>query len=434
MPLRDESEEIVVCVAEDRAVVIDAPSEARRSRWGRRIADLTSSEWVALLRTLEPATRSFVESQRLTGCLVELDQTSREMMKTAKVITEEGGWIQSALRGDRGRVTRLMRIRPATGVAAMSGAAAVLGAIAAQAQTAEMARDIKVIRQRMDELYKHLQSDQIGEVENAVEQVEDLVELLRAHGEHGVQASDFSVIRNALGSARHKCLHHLQDAVKKLEDAEYRSPRQAEKNLSKEAVEEAMLYLDLLAKCYAATVQFGLAELAFAYHQNKPDVARTLAERITQSTAELRAEIEDAHRRLGRLDGSVHVQRRPASRKAKLPSAVADAMINSTVSDAVKKLAGKSVPLGSLRGTAISLPATSIVVGGSALALVAGSVNAKVQSHAKKTLDARLEQLTEAIDRSSHTLEQAAPSLEALRTLTEEPAVPGSECTDLDPS
>ncbi|MER6409234.1 hypothetical protein ABT269_38510 [Streptomyces viridosporus] len=434
MSLGDESEEIVVCVAEDRAIVIGAPSEARRSRWGRWVDGLTSSEWAALLRTLEPATRSFIESQRLTGCLVELDQASRETMKTAKVITEEGGWIQSALRNDRGRVTRLMRIRPATGAAALSGAAAVLGAIAAQAQTAEMARDIKAIRQRMDELYQHLQSDQIGEVENAAEQVEDLVGLLRAHGRHGVEASDFSVIRNGLGGARHKCLRHLRDAVKRLEDAEYRSPRQAEKNLGKEAVEEAMLYLDLLAKCYAATVQFGLAELAFAYHQDKPDVVRTLAERITRSTAELRAEIEDAHGRLGRLGGSVPAQRRPASRKAKPPSAVAAAMITSTVSGAAKQLAGKSVPLGSLRGTAISLPATSVVVGGGALALVAGGVNARVQSRAKKTLDERLGQLAEAIGRSSHTLAQAAPSLEALRTLTEEPAVPGDECTDPGPS
>ncbi|MBC2902159.1 hypothetical protein [Streptomyces cupreus] len=420
MSLSDESEEIVVRVAEDRAVVIGAPSETKRSRWGRWVADLTSGEWAALVRTLDPAVRSFIESQRLTARLVELDQTSREVMRVGKVITEGGGWIQSAIRSDRGRVTRLMRIRPATGVAAMSGGAAILGAIAAQAQTAEMARDIKAIRQGLDEIREHLRTDQTGAVENAVEQVEDLVARLRAHGERGVEASDFSVARNSLGDARHKCLHHLQDAVSRLENAEQRSPRKAEKSLSEEAVEEAMLYLDLMAKCYAATVQFGLAEIAFEYHKKKPDVARTLAERITQSTAELRTEIEDVHGRLGRLDESIRAQFRPASKNVSLPSSAVDTVIAATASATAKALAGKSVTLGRLRGTSISLPATSIAVGAGALLLG----DAVAQSRAVKKLDERLGQLAEASGRSSQTLHQAAPSLEMLRTLTEELAGP----------
>lgn len=424
MSLRDESEEIVVFVAEDRAVVIEAPSETKRSRWGRWVADLTSGEWAALVRTLDPAVRSFIESQRLTAHLVELDQTSREVMKVGKVITEGGGWIQSSIRNDRGRVTRLMRIRPATGVAAMSGGAAVLGAIAAQAQTAEMARDIKAIRQSLDKIHEHLQTDQTGAVENAVEQVEDLVARLRAHGKRGVKASDFSVTRNSLGDARHKCLHHLQDAVTRLENAEQRSPRKAEKSLSKAAVEEAMLYLDLMAKCYAATVQFGLAEIAFEYHKKRPDVARTLAERITHSTAELRAEIEDVHGRLGQLDESIRAQFRPASKNVRLPSSAAGAVIATTASATAKELAGKSVTLGRLRGTSVSLPATSIAVGACGLLLTIGGVDAVAQSRAVKKLDERLGRLAEASGRSSQTLDQAAPSLVVLRTLTEELAGP----------
>ncbi|MFF4520442.1 hypothetical protein [Streptomyces bluensis] len=424
MSLSDESEEIVVCVAEDRAVVIGAPSETKRSRWGRWVADLTSGEWAALVRTLDPAVRSFIESQRLTAHLVELDQTSREVMKVGKVIAEGGGWIQSSIRNDRGRVTRLMRIRPATGIAAMSGGAAILGAIAAQAQTAEMARDIKAIRQGLDEIREHLQTDQTGAVGNAVAQVEDLVARLRAHGKRGVKASDFSVTRNSLGDARHKCLHHLQDAVTRLENAEQRSARKAEKSLRKAAVEEAMLYLDLMAKCYAATVQFGLSEIAFEYHKKKPDVARTLAERITQSTAELRAEIEDVHGRLGQLDENIRAQFRPASKNVHMPSSAAGAVIATTASATAKELAGKSVTLGRLRGTSISLPATSIAVCAGVLLLSIGGVDAVTQSRAVKKLDERLGRLAEASGRSSQTLDQAAPSLEVLRTLTEELAGP----------
>ncbi|MEH0513410.1 hypothetical protein QBC31_22310 [Streptomyces sp. B21-079] len=405
--------------------MIDAFSGTKRSRWGRRVDDLTSSEWAALLRTLDTATRSFIESQRLTGCLVELDRTSRKMMRAGKVITEEGGWIQSTIRSDRGRVTRLMRIRPTTGVAAVSGGTAILGAIAAQAQTAEMARDIKAIRQRLDEISEHLDSNQIGAVENAVEQIEDLVAGLRAHGKRGVDASDFSVIKNSLGDARRKCLHHLQDAVARLENAKQKSPRQAEKSLSKGAVDEAVLYLGLLAKCYAATVQFGLAEIAFEYHRNKPDVARTLADRITKSIAELRAEIEDVHGRLGRLDESIRAPYRPSPKSVNLLSSTADAVVATTASAAAKGLAGKSVTLGRLRGTSISLPATSAAVGASALLLTIGGLNAMAQDHAKKKLDERLAQLAGASGRSSQTLNQAAPSLEMLRTLTQELAGPG---------
>ncbi|WP_328698018.1 hypothetical protein [Streptomyces sp. NBC_00342] len=417
MSLKDEPEEIVVLVAQDRAVVIGAPSETKRSRWGRWVAELTSGEWAALVRTLDPAVRSFIESQRLTAHLVELDQTSREVMKAGKLITEAEGWIQSAIRNDRGQVARLMRIRPATGLAAASGGAAVLGAIAAQAQTAEMARDIKAIRQRLDEVYEHLQTEQTGAVENVVEQVEDLVARLRAHGEHGVESSDFSVIRNSLGDARHKCLRHLQDAVTRLENTERRSPRKAAKSFRKEPVEEVRLYLDLMARCYAATVQFGLAEIAFEYHRKKPDVARTLAERTTASTAELRAEMEDVHGRLGRLDESVRAQFRPAPKNSHASSSAADSVITATVSATAKGLAGKSVTLGRLRGTPISLPAAAIAVGAGGVLLIA---DAAAQSRAVKKLDERLGQLAEASGRSSLTLHQTAPSLEVLRTLTEE--------------
>ncbi|MDO0930455.1 hypothetical protein QQY66_01590 [Streptomyces sp. DG2A-72] len=97
-----------------------------------------------------------------------------------------------------------------------------------------------------------------------------------------------------------------------------------------------------MAKCYAATVQFGLAKIAFEYHKKKPDVARTLAERITQSTAGLRAEIEDVHGRLGQLDESIRARFRPASKNVSLPSSAADTVITATASATAKALAGSS--------------------------------------------------------------------------------------------
>jgi len=46
-----EPEDIVVRVIDDRAIVIGAPSGAKRSRWGRWISDLTRGEFASLLAT-----------------------------------------------------------------------------------------------------------------------------------------------------------------------------------------------------------------------------------------------------------------------------------------------------------------------------------------------------------------------------------------------
>ncbi|WP_432869294.1 hypothetical protein [Microbispora rosea] len=412
----DEPEEIVVRLTDDQAIVIGALSETKRSLWGRRISDLTHFELASLLRTLDPATRAFIETHRLTGRLVELDPISRAMWSTCKKVTEEGGWIQTTLRSNQGQFARGMRIRPITGVAAMSGGVAILGAIAAQAQTAEMARDIKVIRQRVDEIYEYLESGQISAVENAVEQVEDLVEWLRFHGKDGIEESAFSVIRDRLGEARHKCMRHLKDAVRKLEDAkQHGSPRKAERSLSKGVAEEVMLYLDLLGKLYAASIQFGLAQVAFEYHKGKLDVARTRAEHITKSNAKFRAEIEDVCGRLGQIDESVRARFGSVKRRVWLPP------VSGVVMVAEKKvitlrLAGASVPI-----------SMSIVagVGGALLAHIVQDVDAATQARAEKILEERLLRLTGASSRAVELIAQEAGSLEGLRTLTEELAGSG---------
>ena len=409
----DEPEEIVVRLGDDQAIVIGPPSGTERSRWGRWAADLTTREVTSVLQALDPVMKSFVEARHLTGGLVEVDQTTRAMWSTAKVITEEGGWTQAALRNDLGQVVRLMRIRPATGVAATTHGAAILGAIAAQAQTAEMARNIEAIRQGVDDLYKYLQSDQIGAVENAVEQVDDLVERLRAHGKDGIEAGEVPVIKNGLGDARRKCLRHLKDAVTRLENDDPSAPRQAEKSLSKGAVEEVTLYLDLLGQLYAARVQLGLAEIALDYLAGKADVARTRTEHITKSADRFRAEIDDVLGRIGHLNESIHARFRPALERVIRPTHASGAA-GIAAYTAVRKQAGTT-----------GIPAIAAAVGGALLPLGAGVVDAVVQSSAEKKLDERLAQLTGAINRSSQTLDQAELSLEVHRTLAEELAAPG---------
>ncbi|MFD8348151.1 hypothetical protein ACFV1X_04240 [Streptomyces coelicoflavus] len=274
-----------------------------------------------------------------------------------------------------------------------------------------MARDIKAIRQRVDELREDLQSDQIGAVENAVEQVEDLVERLRFHGKDGIKESEFPVIRDRLGEARHKCMHHLEDAVRKLEDTkQHGSPRKAERSLSEGAVKEVTLYLDLLGKLYAALVQFGFAQVALDLHEGKCDVARTRVERITKSTAKFRVDVGDICGRLSQLDESLRARFGSVKRRDWLLPVSKAAMA-----------AGTKVITVRLRGASIPIPVPTVAgVGGSLLPHVVEGVDAATQARAKKTLDGRLLRLTGASSRAAALTDQEAGSLEVLRTLTEE--------------
>ncbi|MEU3188982.1 hypothetical protein ABZ707_32985 [Streptomyces sp. NPDC006923] len=386
------------------------------------MADLTSSEWASVARALDPAVRAFIEARRVTGHLVEIDEVSAKMMETAKLIVEEGGWIQSSIRNNRGQVARLLRVRGATAVTALSGGTAVLSAIAAQAQAAEMARDIKAIRQRVDELSQRLQSDQTGAVENVVEQVEDLVARLRAHGGRGVEASDFSVIRNSLGDVSRKGLRHLGDAVARLENSGQGSVRQAQKGLHEAAVEEVLLHLDLTAQCYVAAVQFGLAWIAFDYHLGKPDVARTRSEQVTQSVSGLRAGIEDVHGRIGRIEEHVRSRFRSPKRMRLLTSATSAIAVATAA--VVKQTTGKRVPVGQLRGIPISLPVAPFAIG--AGALLVGGLDAMTQLRAEKELEERLGQLSGATGRSCQSVREAAPDLGMLHSLAEVLAEPAT--------
>ena len=325
-----------------------------------------------------------------------------------------------------------MRIRPAIAVATLTGGAFILAAIAAQAQAAEMARDIKAIRQRMDEIYQHLQDTQIGAVESAVEQVEDLVERFRAHGAGDPKESEMTLFRRDLRMQKKQCMNHLKTAVTRLENASSGSPRQAEESLSKGAVEDVMLYLDLLGQIYAATVQLELAQFALDCHEGMLDLARTRSDSIANTTAEIRHEIEDVCCRLGQLDQSVRAQFQHLFKHAReeIPAAaLAGAAGGAVLPTAVKTLSNRGGDSGSDDGSGVEAAETKPTVlaadGGAALGLVWGAKNTVAQHRAQNKLDERLTQLTAASSRSSETMDEVAPSLEMLRTLTIELVGPG---------
>ncbi|ASW55760.1 hypothetical protein [Plantactinospora sp. KBS50] len=272
----------------------------------------------------------------------------------------------------------------------------------------------------MDDISKHLRDGQIGDVNSAVEQVEELVVILRHHGRDGVEPGAIPTLQNELRKAVKTCMEHLHTALTTLEHTkEHGSPRQAAKSLSKEAVEDVMLYLDLLGQLYAATAQLELAQIALYYHEGKVDVARTRAKLTTSSAGRVRTEIEDVLSRVDHLDESIRALFQP-ERWNRLPSAAAAAP---AIAYAARKLAGAKVIR--IAGLPIPVPPTAIAAVASALPTVVVSANAWLQYSAEKELDKRLMQLKQASSRSSRSLEQATESLEVLRTLPEELAGPG---------
>jgi hypothetical protein len=428
-----EPDEILIRITDDRVIAFTAQRDDV-SAVGRWLAVPSARELKSVLRHLDPAARALIEAKRLTGALVELHPSDREMFKTGlKAIKEEGDWLQANFR-NRGQVVRIMRIRPAAGLAVASGGAMALAAVAAQAQAAELTQDIKAIRQRVDQMYQHLQDDQIGAVEHAVQQVEDLVAMLRAHGSDGVDASRVSVVGNALGDASRKCVQHLKTAVANLENAGGGSARHSEQILSESAVQDVMLYLDLAASLDVAAVQFGLAEVAFDCHLERPHVAKTRAEQITASIRASRLEVDELRGRLNRLDASVRAQvlpwwkhaRNEIASKAGLGTAggaaagvavavgpdVAEAAAGAVANDG----GGKDDRAGPNLGAAAAFGAVAGLVGGIAL----GTRNAVNEVRAKKPLEARLSQLTEASSRYLEPPGETTPVLEWLNVLTEE--------------
>jgi hypothetical protein len=440
-----EPDPIAIPITDDRAIVFATQNEATYARWGRRLANTTTSEMQSLLQKMDPVARAVIETKRLTGALVELHPGDREMFKRGfKAISEEGGWLQANFR-DRGQFARLMRIRPGTGVAVMSGGALVLAAVAAQAQAAEMTQNIKAIGQQVDLISKGQKDDLIGAVEHAVEQVEDLVDLLRAHGKDGVTESDISVARDTLGDARRKCMRHLKTAVQTLEDPIRGSVRQAEQALSMDAVEKVMRYLYLAGRLDSATVQFGYAQVAFDCHGEKPDVAATRAAQVTRTIDRFRGEIEDVLERLGRLDEGIRAQFLPlwkhagkeigtkvgfgtvagAGSGAALAAApVAAEAIKDSVDGAAGGSDGRSDDA-SAEGPPIAKFAVYGAVVGFVGGFVLGTRDTVREVRARKPLEERLGQLATASSRSWEIIGEATPSLDWLRVLTGELAEPG---------
>ena len=442
----DEPDELIVRVTDDRAIVLAPPGHEHNSRWGRFIAVVTVPELRGLLLNLDPVARAVIETKRLSGALVELHPADREMFTRGfTAVREGGGWLQANFR-DHGRVARLMRIRPATGVALMSGGALALAAIATQAQAADMTRSIEAIGQVVNELEQYLHDDQMAEVDSAIEQVEELVQMLRTHGKAGVSKADIAVVRKALGDARHKCIQHLKSAVRDLESLTQPSAHEVEQLLSQQVVDEVTVYLNQLVQLEEAEVQFGLVRVSRDCHRRKPEIAKTRADQVRKSVDAHRNEISELCERLTRLGGTLPAEidlsfggaaRRIA--KSALQGAAAGAsggLVIALGPPAAEAIKGGDVDEDNAGDNETTGPhAVAAATFGAAVGLVGGggwgAKNVIQDLRAKKPAQERLAQLVAASSRTLGTAEATSAALEWLHVVTEELVQPPAMSNEL---
>ncbi len=415
----EEIEEIVIRVTDDLAVVFTLPTGESRWRWGRWLPDLTGVEVRTVLQALDPAVRAFIEGRRLTGRLVEVDPLSRALLQSGySGVAEAGGWMQSTLR-DRGQFLRVIRIRPATALTTLAGGVSALAAVAAQVQAAEMARDLRAIRQEVEGVSRHLQDQQIGAGKAAVEQACELVDVIRRHGRDGVESGALTTLSNELRKSAEQCKAHLQTALEELEAAgRERSPFRAERRWSGAAVKRVELNLHLLTQLHATMIQLGLAQAALYLSEGNIPLAQTHAATVTGAAGKVRERIEDGFSRIERLDGQLRALFDPQRGSRILPVATSGV------------ISGKS----STMQTSIPVPRTSFRIPSSALSTALTllppaymGVNAIVQSNAEKKLDAQMRRLARTSDCIRGPVEAATRNIGVLQSLFAELGEPSSQ-------
>lgn len=403
----DDYKRIVVPVTPDQAIVIEETISTSEPAWGNFVSDLTRTEWTSLLQALDPATRGIIESQKLTGRLVELDRTSRKLLKTAQTITEDGGWIQANLR-DHGKVTRIMRIRPATGLAVASGAVNILSALAAQAQMAKIEKDLEIIRGQLDTVIDHLRDEQLADVESIVAQVDRIAARVRNHGKRGATKSELASAAAALHTQSHRAVRHLRTAVAKAEAATGQGPRKANATLTQQIAQSAAMNYTLLAMLYIATTQLGWAQVAREYHSSRPDVAAARARETVDDLAAIRFGMDELSQRIRQVDTEVRKQFKPEWHLTKSLSPFHGE--KDTLGKGVVALSTAARP---------TAPLMAVAAAGGAATFATAGLHDCLRANAQRELEPRLAAMIAAAGSGEEAVSQVQSSVDSLGGLIE---------------
>lgn len=392
----EEPSALIIPISETQAVVLDARDDGQDlTPAGQK---LTASEVSRLANAMKSASDAYITAKRATGHLVEIDPQTRALLKTGTLITESGGWTQANVRNSAGHVVRIMRVRPASGVALLNPAAAVLGSVAAQAQTAEMAQDIQDILSRITQLQQSFANDRHGQVMAVVNEISHHVLIAREHGETEISDAAISTLRLKASHLFEANLLDLKSAVQAMTSTKRRLPSGARKDLSEESIVNVQTSLDHAALLFASSAQLYALETSRLLAQGKPQVARThldeLAEWRDQATVQLQQQLDA----LADLDQRTRALAKPFWRRALLlPSSVPSAAAGiGTAARALPIAAGRVLPVAS------------------AVGMVAGTAHAGRELLAQRTVDRHLDVLGTATEHSSDSMQNVFAIISAL--------------------
>lgn len=407
---------IIIPISETQAIVLESGmDDVTPTAVGQK---LTTSEVSRLASALKATSDAYIVAKQATGHLVELDPLSREMLQTAKTITESGGWMQANLRNSANHFTRVMRIRPVTGVALLNPAAAVLGSVAAQAQAAEMAQDIKAILGRVTQLQRSFANDRHGQVISVVNEIGHHVRIAREHSETEVGDAAIAGLRLKASHLLEASLQDLSDGVREMTSTKRRLPSGARKDLDDESLHRVQTAMDHGTLLFASSAQLYALETSRLLSQGRSQVARTHLDELAEWRDQTGCRLQEQLDALAAFDERTRSLSKPFWRRALLvPSAAPGAAAGIMP-------AARTFPLIASR----ALPALS------AIGAVAGTAHAGREHYAQRAVTRHLDILDTAGERSSVSMQNVLNSISALdastRAITSEGTSSGPSASD----
>ena len=284
-------------------LIPDGAVAEAESLTGRLIANLTSAEVATTTNLAKGAVQSLIEAQKYTGRLVELDPASVEMLATARKVIEEGGWVQGTLRGDSGRIARIVRIRPANLAQVASSGVGIVAGIAEQAQAAQLAADVRETLDRVKAVAEYHYVNDRARLVQLITDTERVIELTRA-GATDRTALDARDLAHDLRHERQRILMQLESRLSALPST-FKSSRKAAKALDEETAGRVGELWTMANLAHSALAEAEHIVVANELRLGDPEQARALAARVAR-------EFEEAEARLAALDEQLDALRAAA--------------------------------------------------------------------------------------------------------------------------
>lgn len=400
-----QPETVIIPISDTQAVVLDShdTGEVASHTSAQR---LTVTEVSRLATALQSASEAYITAQKAVGRLVEIDPQTLEMMKhAARTVTEQGGWTQGTVRNARGQIVRIMRVRPVSGATLLNPAAAALGAVAAQAQTADMAKDVKEILAKVGQLQEFTANDRHGHVQSVVNEVAHHVRIAREHGDTEISDAAIANLRLKANQLHESNIRDLRSAISQLDSKNRRLPTGAKKDLTDQNVDRVRVCLQHAALLYSSSAQLYALETSRLLANGKPQVADTHLDELVEWRDHVAVQLQEQLDRLGALDQHVRGLTKPAWRRLLFVPAGAPGSAGVGIATA-----------GRLAPAVAGVGARALMAGPMLAATAAGGVHAFRQHRAEGSVAEQLERLVESVDQSADIMQQvvdASTSLEA---------------------